>query len=226
MKTAQVWRIDVGHTFSVASPVSAYFRCFLPPARMQRVEYAGESLMFKNGLRSVLFYDKLAQMKARARGGATGVRTALEKTEDSLTGVHLLRFEVQFKRQVRRSLKESEVTAGRLSDERFYTKAVRRWERQYFDLKRTLPLRVQLNGGSTVKGLVNYLAAAQLATIGAEGILDWIKAEQATGRLTRVEAKRCRDRILQLTSLEEYGQPCLELEELDRKVRQVATLCR
>src|ERR1039458_5825565 len=63
MTNARVYRVDVAQTFAMERPPSDYWRSFLAPTRMMRIEVPDETLTFRNSLRSILLYDKRAEMR-------------------------------------------------------------------------------------------------------------------------------------------------------------------
>ena len=222
MAHARVFRLDAAQTFAMKRPPSDYFRSFLAPPRMNRLEYRSETLTFFNGQRSIVFYDKLAEM--RRRGEALDDR-ADNGGPSRFTGhPNLLRYEVQFKKSLGRAFDERELRATSLSDPTFYEKVVRKWEAQYFKLGR-VPSFPQPIGGTSVKSHINSLAAAGLQAIGPQRYLDIIEADLHAGVLKKHQAHRLRKKIREFLRVGLVGAEGDVLAELDAKVKQAVALC-
>jgi hypothetical protein len=124
---ARVYRLDVAKTFVMERPPADYWRCLLPPPRMKRIEYSNEDLTFRNGQCSIVFYDKLAEMR-QSRADIND-HTANGEVSRFTGHPYLLRFEVQFKKRLGQSFDEKEIRATRLSHPTFYGKVARKWAR-------------------------------------------------------------------------------------------------
>lgn len=120
MAHARVFRLDVPKTFAMARRPSEYWGYSLTPARMARHEYPGQSLTFANKQRSLVFYDKLAEMRHRRTGSQDWVGNG--KLSRFAGQTNLLRYEVQFKRRLNLVFSEQEIRATRLSEPDFYEK--------------------------------------------------------------------------------------------------------
>jgi len=223
MAEARVFRVDIAQTFTMERPPSEYFRCFLAPARMKRIEYANETLTFANGQRSIIFYDKVAEMRHR-RAGLNG-RANLGEASIFRGQPHLLRYEVQFKRRLGLAFGEREIRAASLSDPTFYEKAVGRWQAIYFGLERvsSVPQPVR---GTTVKSYVHFLAAAGLQAIGPQRSFDDIEANLRAGLIDKYQAHRLRKKSRELLRVDGITAQGDVLEELDTKVKQAVALCQ
>ncbi len=223
MAEARVFRVDVGQTFAMERRPSDYWSCLVAPTRMKRMEFGNETLTFANSLRSVVFYDKRAEMRHR-RAGTNG--RADHNGASRFHGYpHLLRYEVQFKRRLGREFGEHEIRAASLSNLVFYEKLVGRWQSMYFELERVFPVRLPI-GGKEVKSDVNFLAALGLQAFGTQHYLDAIGADLRAGLINKYQAHRRRKKIKGLSALRGTTAAADVLEELDTKVKQAAALCR
>ena len=217
MAEARVFRVDVGQTFAMERPPSDYWQGILTPPRTKRIQYANETLTFFNGQRSIVFYDKLAEIR-RARAVTNG-RAGHRELGRFLGCPHLLRFEVQFKRRLGREFGEREIKAASLSAAAFYEKVVKRWEATYFALERVPPVRSPV-GGTTVKSDVNFLAALGLQEVGAQRYLDIIGTDLRAGLIDKYQAHRRRKKVKELSRMGGITAAADVLEELDTKVKQ------
>ncbi|MGD1155444.1 MAG: phage/plasmid replication protein [Terriglobia bacterium] len=222
MAEARVFRVDVAQTFAMERPPSDYWRCFLAPARMKRIEYANEDLTFRNRQRSIVFYDKLAEMR-RKRAGSNG-RPDLDGASRFRSQPHLLRYEVQSKRQLGRAFGEHEIRAASLSNPAFYEKVVGRWQAIYFGLERVSSVP-QPVGRTTVKSGVNFLTALGLQTYGPQRYFDEVDADLHAGLIDKYQAHRLRKKSRELLRGGGITGTVDVLEELDTKVKQAVALC-
>jgi hypothetical protein len=222
MAEARVFRVDVAQTFVMERQPSDYWRSFLAPARMKRIEYANETLTFRNSQRSIVFYDKLAEMRRRRAG--SNDRADNEGLSRFTGHPHLLRYEVQFKRRLGRAFDEREIRAASLSNPAFYEKVVGRWQATYFELKRVSSVLRPVRG-TTVKSDVNNLAALGLQIYGPQRHFDDIEADLHAGLIDKYQAYRLRKKIREL--LRGGGITASDVvEELDAKVKQAVALCQ
>jgi len=222
MADARVFRVDVAQTFAMERPPSEYFRFFLAPPRMSRHEYPDETLTFANGQRSIVFYDKLAEMRRKRE--PLDDRSENGRPSRFHGQSNLLRYEVQFKQRLGRVFKEKEIRAASLSDPTFYEKVVRKWEEHYFKLGR-VPSVPQSIRGTTVKSYVNSLAAAWLRAIGPHRSFDDIEADLHAGVINKHQAHKLRKKTRELLGAGGITALGDVLEELDAKVRQAVALC-
>jgi hypothetical protein len=222
MAHARVFRLDVAQTFAMERPPSDYFRSFLAPPRMNRHEYRSETLTFFNGQRSIVFYDKLAEMRRKRER----LDDRAENGGPSRFHGHsnLLRYEVQFKKSLGRAFDERELRAASLSDSEFYEKVVRKWEEQYFKLGRACLVRRPV-GRTSVKSDVEFLAALGLGHFGPQQYLDAITSDLRAGLIDKYQANRKRMKIRELAKGGGITSVGDVLEELDSKVRQAVALC-
>ena len=231
VELAHVYRLDLAHTSEMKEPVETYWRDFVTPSRMRRVTFSrpGPGLRFENGQRSIVFYDKAAE--TRKHGARARERPEAKWETSFLAGSNLLRFEVQWKRNLA-AVFGHEIKAATLSDAAFYRRAVKNhWEAVYFGLERQAGARrPELpEGERVVKSFVNRLAAERLQEIGGlQGVDEWVKAEQRAGRLRDWQVSRLKRKARELlaVSLSSRDTGPRLADELDSKVRQAALFCR
>src|SRR5262245_13192587 len=107
MSTASIYRCDVGYTFEVKRPVQEYWLGILTPSRMKRIEYGQQSLTFVNRKKAILFYDKQAESR-KTKGNLKETAQAKPCT-NFLAQANLLRFEVQFRKRLRKTFARQEI---------------------------------------------------------------------------------------------------------------------
>jgi hypothetical protein len=221
MAEARVYRVDVAQTFEMERPPADYWRCFLTPTRMMRVEVPEKCLTFRNDQRAIVFYDKLAEMRRRR---ACSEDRADKGGASRITGnPNLLRYEVQFKRRLARAFGEKGITAASLSNPAFYEKVVGRWEAEYFKLERISSFLRPVRG-STVRPIMNYFAVMGLYVYGPQRAFDDVVADQHAGLIDKSQAQRRRTKIRELLRVGRTMAAGDVLEEFDAKVRQALAL--
>lgn len=219
MAEAKVSRLDVAKTFVMERPPSDYWRCFLPPPRMNRLDYRNGTLTYFNAQRSIVFYDKFAEIQ---RKGARSGNEGLSRFTDH---PNLLRYEVQFKHRLGQVFGERDIRAARLSHPAFYEKVVRKWAAQYFELVRVSSFQRPV-GRTTVRSEVAFLAALGLRTFGPQQYLDGITSDLRAGLIDKYQANRKRTKILELLRPGGVPEAGDVLGELAAKVRLAVALSK
>jgi len=222
MAEARVFRLDVAKTFVMERPPADYWRFFLAPTRMMRIEVPDETLTFANGQRSILFYDKLAELRQRRRGLDNRAENGLPSRFQEHP--NLLRYEVQFKQRLDRVFGEHEIRAASLTKADFYEKVVKQWQKEYFKLLRSSSVP-RIVGGTTVKSRMKFLAGVGLSAYGPQHYIDDIEIDLLAGHIDKYQAVRIRKNGRDLLRAEGIKVAGNVLEELDAKVSQVVALC-
>jgi hypothetical protein len=189
---------------------------------MARTEFPNGSLTFRNTQRSILFYDKLAEMRSEVKN--SNRRGGYVDFGRFAGHPYLLRYEVQFKKRLAKVFGEPNLRAATLSNFEFYRKAVERWADEYFKLRR-IPLASRQPLGTTVKSTLNHLATLGLHSYPPQNYLNLIAAEQRAGRIQSHQAVRIRKKCFELLRAGEVNTESDLLQELDDKVRQAVEMC-
>lgn len=223
MADARVFRVDLAQTFMMERPPSGYLRLLLTPPRMDRFEYRTGTLTFANGQRSILFYDKLAEMRRKRE-------RVIDRAENGRRSrfhghPNLLRYEVQFKKSLGRAFGEKELRASSLSRPVFYEKMVNKWAEQYFKLGR-VGVVCRPVGATTVKSDMKFLAELGLQSYGPQQFLDEIASDLHAGVINKYQAHRRRAKIRELSRGGGITAAGDALEELDAKVKQAVALSK
>jgi hypothetical protein len=106
LSPAKITRLDVGFNFLVSNPVSYYISSINSYPRLLKINHENETVTFssKSKARTVLFYDKLKEMKDK------GNKEALSSLSDFINDNNILRFEVRFQKHFDPQLKIERVT--------------------------------------------------------------------------------------------------------------------
>lgn len=191
----RVYRLDLAATLPLRRPVARYLSVLGSYPRMQRVDYHGETVAFRNTWRYLSFYDKGKQ--ARVDGD-------------------LLRFEVQYKKKVKRQLGLALTLADLAHPDRFAS-LVCTWRSEYS--KVTKLQRSILSPTSKMSDLRRQLASAGLASYGnPERLLAVIDSWD----LDRRQIHRLRREIRDLAALGNNSDDGALIHELDVAINEAA----
>ncbi|MEM9996133.1 MAG: hypothetical protein AAF809_00405 [Bacteroidota bacterium] len=164
-----VYRLDLAATLTLPRPVAEYLPLFGPLSRAKHLIHVGRGVQYQWSHRTISVYDKGHEAK---RPG------------------NLLRFEVQFKKKVKRQLKLSRtLTFADLVDPSTMAMLVRRWRMSYDKIpKLRMP---ELTLPSSVKELDVQLAQTGLQVLGLDRLRSLVDASD----LARCTKTRMRTRL-------------------------------
>ena len=210
LSTAKVYRVDIGATFHMERPVSEYLRACGPASRYEKKPYR-TGLMYTNTRRSLLLYDKLEEMKAKG-----------EAIPEHESDTHVLRYEVQFKKRLKRQFKRVDpVTAELLYDRHFYTALVDYWKREYAHIQKRRPLVLMEPTGW--REFRDHLALVGTKALGGiDAVYELLENAKEDGTLERRQYYRLRSHIKQLTEAEGLTRESRAAEELRKKIETMA----
>jgi hypothetical protein len=195
LSNALVKRLDISDTILVPKRVPEYFPMFVCPTRMRCIEYP-TSLTFKNRSKSLLFYDKIEELKHRElRSRTPWERAAAKKVlgECERYG-EWLRFEVCYKQHPHTWFGMERILAKDLYDPTFYRRMIDQWEREYQEIDKH-PAKVKSLDFQDRKTMVRLLQTAGLTVLSADRIIQKIRALSERGEIRRDQAQRMRDTI-------------------------------
>ena len=141
---------------------------------------------------------------------------------ERLEGCRLLRYEVQFKRRLKRQFKRTEpVTAELLFDRQFYGYLVDYWKREYSHILKKRPLVLMEPTGW--RQLRNHLALlGTRASGGVEVIYEMLEAAKEEGTLERRQYYRLRQHVKKLSETEGLTTESEAAQELEREIAAAA----
>ncbi len=208
IKTGLVRELEIGRTLIVSRPAIWYLELWGTLPGFQKDTYGnGETVLFRNGIRSFQGYDK--------------GREAGEAVPELYKGRFLLRLEMKLKRRVARIL-DGPVTVERLADQKLYVRLLKAWKRLYFRIPKKRVPHLVFTGGQ--RDLTKSLAAVGLAFLGGpEGINKDLSSRTDLENYTKSKMKR---EIRELSQAPDWTDPESLIQELDRKVRGAAAFFR
>lgn len=205
----RVYALEIGSNFSMQEPVQVYCQCLAECRYYEKAQYP-HGLMYRNLKRSLIFYDKLEEYKQHKK-----------KVPESFDGVHLLRYELKFKKRLSEQLGKKAVFAGQLYDESFYMLVLGKWQSEYFKIRRLNKLKldcIKMSSVNSPKKLGTMLAAIGLQAVGEENIMTIIEANKNS--LGKVQLSRLKAKIRELSQSAIVTVPQEAILELDSKIRQ------
>ncbi len=176
---AAVRRVDVAANLLLAYPPAEYARALADVPRAARLQASPGSVVFRNTVREVAFYDKGAELAAKGRA-----------VPEEWAGRHVLRYELRLKRQLSREFGRT-VRAADLAEPAFHNGLVERWRDRYATVRTRRPLRLLRATGT--RELRDALALRGVeAEGGPHAVRAAIDAARASGTVEAVPASRMR----------------------------------
>lgn len=184
----RVSRLDVSANFHVDHDVDDLLHLISAPPQMEEFVFRTGTKTFKNSMREITFYDKVAKLFD------TGASHLIPY---GWMAGRILRIEVRFIR-IGKEFGRT-VTVGDLCTHAFYQEAKDRWLRWVSAVKVRDGLWTVPVGGRTIPDLRDGLAAAGVVASGGEGAtIKRINADRRKGKLTSAQASRQRKFIVNL----------------------------
>ncbi|WP_142455214.1 phage/plasmid replication domain-containing protein [Gracilimonas mengyeensis] len=204
---AQVSRIDFAHNFIMQFEPKVYYP-YLGESQYYKRYIQPESLYYKNGNRTKLFYDKPAEAKNKGY-----------EIPEVWTSKHVLRYEIRYKRRLHKQFKEPEVKAYKLYEEQFYIKLIDRYVSDFKSIHKLAEINLDTDNMSTPKDFWDQMALLSIKRIGQHGAVDLVEELRAKDALDRPEyysrlKKEIRDKSKKFSASD--SSPLIE--ELESKV--------
>ena len=204
---AQVSRIDFAHNFIMQYEPEVYYP-YLGESQYFKRYIQPESLYYKNGSRTKLFYDKPAEAKSKGY-----------KIPEVWTLKNVLRYEIRYRRRLNKQLKEPEIKAGTLYEEQFYIKLINRYVSDFKSIHKHSEINLDTENMSTPKDFWDQMALLMIDRIGQNGAVDLVEELRAKDVLDKPEyysrlKKQIRDKSKKFSASD--STPLIE--ELESKV--------
>lgn len=190
--TAKVTTIEFGAVFTLSRPVKEYYARFgYVPNMLRWLDIPGETIYYrtrgKDPAKQLAFYDK--------------------SKECSIAGVdipdvlsNLLRYEMRLKR-LPQILQEKDITAGKLADNRLYSKIMEKYKENYFAIHKDRTRIIAPPQSIKTSNSAFDLFIAQLIINKEEDFEQYIKILQASNSLSKTEIYRLRQRFEKIKTL-------------------------
>jgi hypothetical protein len=207
---AKVFRIDFSTNLIMKHNAEIYYP-FLGEAKYYTRLPQNNGLYYNNQKRQLLFYGKEYEQKIKGN-----------PIPELYQNKHTLRFEMRLRKRLREQLKEQELTAGLLSDERFYKKLVKRWRDEYLAIQKIHSNSLIMKPTGKRKDFIENLALLSILEHGQTDILDRIKEWQESGEITKKQAYDLRNAVKELSKKKINDRGNEYINELDKKIKEAA----
>lgn len=207
---ANVSRIDFSQNLIMKYNEKTYYP-YLGEAQYYHRLPQNNGLYYNNDIRQLLFYGKEYEQKIKK-----------QPIPELYKNRNVLRFEMRFRKRLKQQFNQPEITAGLLSDEKFYSYLVKRWKNEYLAIQKINSKINCMKPTGSKKEFIENLALFTLLDLGQPTILNKIKEWQEKGEISKKQAYDIRTSIKQISKIpiDEKGNELIN--ELDRKVKEAA----
>ena len=207
---ANVTRIDFAQNLIMQFNEKVYYPYLGEAQYYNRLEQ-NNGLYYNNQMRQLLFYGKEYEQKIKK-----------QPIPELYKNRNVLRFELRFRKQLRKQFKQPEITAGLLSDEVFYSNLVKRWKNEYLAIQKINSKLIKMKPTGSKKEFIENLALFTILELGQPQVLNKVKEWQESGKISKKQAYDIRSSIKKLSKspMDEKGNDLIN--ELDRKIKEAA----
>lgn len=216
-KNANVKRVDFAQSFTVTQNPQNYFS-FLGECNHYKRLTQPKSLYYQNGMRTKLFYNKIAEGKAKGQ-----VIPAIWANK------HILRYELRYTSRLPYQFNKAQIQAKDLYNECFYMDMIERWIKEYETINKNNSILDKMNTNQieTPKDFMYQMALLQIKDVGIQKTLESIEQLKAQNQFKHKEYySRLKADIKKLCKTDVLTEGSNLVAELDKKVKQVKEYCR
>jgi len=207
---AKVTRIDFAQNFLMRHTPEAYYS-YLGESQYYKRKPNEKSLYYTNGLRTKLFYYKVAEGKASKM-----------KLPDVWNGQNVLRYELRYTARLSKEFNLPEVTASTLHDEKFYMALVDRWIKEYEQINKLHQINLNLDKMSSPKDFRKALELFAVNVIGQDKIIQMVEDMRLKNTFDKPEYySRLKKDIKELCKTPDITTSSEMVAELDKKIDEV-----
>lgn len=208
IQKAKVSRIDFAQNFLMDFEPEAYYS-FLGECQYYKRLPQAKSLYFTNALRQKLFYNKIAEGKAKGMS-----------LPDVWNGQNVLRYEMRFTSRLPKQFNQTEITASSLSDEKFYMAIFDKWLAEYEAINKLHSINYNLSDMNSPKDFKKQLELFAIKMIGQDRIMQDIENLRHQKAFDKPEYySRLKKEIKELCKTPEMTAPSVLVAELDKKIK-------
>lgn len=205
---ADVTRIDVSTNFIMKHPTDIYFNHLGELNRYQRLPQP-TGIYYKTQAKTLLFYDKLKEQRAKGK-----------PIPEMYQGRNVLRYEMRYTKRLPNEFKEPEITAGTLTDERFYIGLIDRYNEMYNAINKINDITINFE---QMRGKKDLQTLGILALIeqqgGATALISQINEAYKIGQISKKQAFDIRQAIKEAQTATIGTTKNEAIEELNRKIK-------
>lgn len=208
IQKAKVNRIDLAQNFLMDYEPEAYYK-FLGECPYYNRQPLSKSLYYTNTLRQKLFYNKIAEGKAKGLS-----------LPDVWNDQNVLRYEMRFTSRLSKHFNQVEVTASSLSDEKFYMAVFDKWLAEYEAINKLHSINFNLSDMNSPKDFKKQLELYAINMIGQDRIMQEIENMRHQKAFDKPEYySRLKKEIKELCKTPEMTESSELVEELDKKIK-------
>jgi hypothetical protein len=205
---AKVSRIDFAQNFLMEFEPQAYYN-YLGDCQYYARQPLSKSLYYSNGLRQKVFYNKIAEGKAKGLS-----------LPDVWIGQNVLRYEMRFTSRLPKEFNQTEVTASSLSDEKFYVTIFDKWLAEYEAINKLHSINFNLSDMNSPKDFWKQINLMAVNMIGQDKIMQEIENLRHQKAFDKPEYySRLKKEIKELCKTPEMTASSDLVAELDKKIK-------
>lgn len=217
LQQADVKRIDFAQSFTVSQNPQSFFT-FLGECHHYKRLTQPKSLYYQNGMRTKLFYNKIAEGKAKG-----------QIIPPIWANKHILRYELRYTSRLPYQFNKAKIQAKDLYNEVFYMDMVERWIKEYESINKNNSILEKMNTKQieTPKDFITQMALLQIKDVGIQKTFESIEQLKAQNQFKHKEDySRLKATIRKLCKTDVLTEGSTLVSELDKKVKQVKEYCR
>ncbi len=207
---ANITRIDAAQNLIMKFDEKVYYPYLGEAQYYNRLEQ-NNGLYYNNQKRQLVFYGKEHEQKVKG-----------QPIPELYKSRNVLRFELRFKRQLRKQFNKPKITAGLLYDEVFYNNLVKRWENEYFAIQKIKSKLINMKPTGSKKQFIENLALYTVLELGQPNVLSKVKEWQKSGIISKKQAYDLRFATRQLSKIQIDDKGNDFIAELDKKIKEAA----
>ncbi|PSL01920.1 phage/plasmid replication domain-containing protein [Cecembia rubra] len=207
---AKVSRIDFAHNFEMKYRPEIYYPYLGDCQYFKRIAQPN-SVYWTNKNRTKLVYNKVLEAKTKG-----------ERISGDWKQKNVLRYEMRYTKRLCENLRQPEIFASTLSDERFYKRMVIHWIQEYNSIHKLNEINLNFDAMNSPKDFIKQLALMKIKEIGQQKVLEMVEEMREKGTFDKPEYySRLKKEIREICKMPEQTKSTELILELDEKVRQV-----
>ena len=217
IQQADIKRVDFAQSFTVSQSPQSFFS-FLGECYHYTRLTQPKSLYYQNGMRTKLFYNKIAEGKAKG-----------QIIPPIWANKHILRYELRYTSRLPYQFNKAQIQAKDLYNEVFYMDMVERWINEYESINKNNSILDKMNTKQieTPKDFMYQMALLQIKDVGIQKTLESIEQLKAQNQFKHKEYySRLKADIKKLCKTDMLTEGSNLVAELDKKVKQVKEYSR
>lgn len=208
IQKAKVSRIDFAQNILMDFEPEAYYN-FLGECQYYNRHSQSKSLYYTNGLRQKVFYNKIAEGKAKKM-----------TLPDVWQGQNVLRYEIRFTSRLQKQFNMFEINANTLSDEKFYITIFDKWLAEYEAINKLHSINFNLSNMNSPKDFWKQINLMAINIIGQDKIMQEIENLRHQKAFDKPEYySRLKKEIKELCKTPKMTASSDLMAELDSKIK-------